>query len=213
MDDNYYDDTPGTETGTYDYDTREDYTPEPDTAQDAQGQDTATDDAAKQYLQKLGIATGEDLAGVREAVNTFQQREAKQAEAEQRVQDDAAFSEARSHLDSLIRDKGLDSSSSQQAENFIAGYIQANSPLTWRGRPRSDSPLMRFWGSEEERKKVVEEAFSEWVKSVLPTSSQPSAPPAPKPSRGQNPGGTPSELHDRAFALLQSTPPKRRGIR
>jgi len=183
-----------------------DPTPAQDSVPETAGQNTTMDAAAKEYLQKLGFTTGKDLEGVQEAVGRFERQEA----AEQRVRDDATIQEARNQVESLVKDRGLDASLSRQAENFIAGHIQSNSRLTWRGKLHPESLSARFWGSEEEREKVVEEAFSEWVKSVLPTSStSPQAPAKPAPSRGYN-GGAPSSLHDRAFALLSSTPPKRR---
>lgn len=164
------------------------------------------DQANLKYLESIGVLTRDH----------FQAAAQKQDAAEAQARDEATIESALNDLRTLLTDAGLKAEDSKFAEPWMKEWIESQS-VDSRGRIKPGSLLDRFWNGGESAKKVIQEAFAVWHRGTegirRGAASQPTAKSPSGTTRGQNPGGIPSELHDRAFALLQSTPPKRRGIR
>jgi hypothetical protein len=177
---------------------------------------TDQDREALAYLQKLGFLTKGDVAA----------REQGQHAEEARQQEVQVIESARNDLRGLLKDAGLSEGSAKYAEPWMREFIELQS-LDSRGRIKPGSLLDRFWDGGESAKKVVEEVFAAWkvgVDELRGVTRQPTRTPSPKKTlttRGGrvfpegNPSGahTPSDLHNRAWELLQRTPARRRGIR
>ena len=173
------------------------------------------DQAALKYLESLGMVTKSHL----------QDAEQQQRAEEARVRDEGIVESARTDLQTLLKDVGLPAESSKYAEPWMKEYIESKS-VDSRGRIKPGSLLDRFWQGGQETKKVIQEVLAVWKTGVdqIRVSSQPVAIPSPKKTTttrgGQpvpvgNPGArTPSSMHDKAWELLQTTPPRRmHGVR